>query len=199
DGPGASRTTSLSRGSQPRTAPKAGRPKSRARISPRRTAHRRLVARHGTCTCSTRRSHTASPERSPSGPPAGASVSRGSRGPPHPAPTNRQAALGDLATVRGHGDCVRHDQNADAPGEGDPNLRSNSLLGEEVANRVDDRRHRLVLGKGADRAWHGVSGYESRADERQEDERIGERARAVDGLGGEAGDDGKPRKSQGEQ
>ena len=42
-------------------------------------------------------------------------------------------------------------------------------------------------------------GHECRADERQEDERVGEGARAVHGLRGQAGDDGDPRQRQGEQ
>ena len=51
----------------------------------------------------------------------------------------------------------------------------------------------------AHRAGHGVGGHEGRADEGQEDERVGERAGAVGGLGGEPGDDGQPGQGRGEQ
>ena len=94
---------------------------------------------------------------------------------------------------------VRDDEDADAPGERDPDVAADRLLSEQVADRVDDGGHRLVLGEGAHRAGHGVGGHEGRADERQEDERVGERARAVHGLRGQARDDGEPGQRQGEQ
>ena len=92
--------------------------------------------------------------------------------------------VGDPAAVGGHGEDVRDDEDADTPGEGDPDVGAGRLLCEQVADGVDDGRHRLVLGEGAHRAGHGLGGHERRADERQEDERVGERARAVRGVRG---------------
>jgi hypothetical protein len=66
-------------------------------------------------------------------------------------------------------------------------------------------RSRMVLtmgatgwwsGEGAHRAGHGGGDDEGRADEGQEDERVGEPARAVDGGGGQAGDDRQPGQGQ---
>ena len=62
------------------------------------------------------------------------------------------ALLGELAAVGGHGEGVGDDEDADEPGEGDPDVGADRLLCEEVADRVDDGRYRLVLGEGA----HGV-------------------------------------------
>src|SRR5260370_1055072 len=73
---------------------------------------------------------------------------------------------GDFAAVDDHGEDVRDDEDADTPGEGDPDVGANWLLCEQVADRVDDRRHRLVFREGAHRAGHGVGGHECRADER---------------------------------
>ena len=56
------------------------------------------------------------------------------------------------------------------------------LLGKQVLDRVDDRRDRLVLSEDAHGTRHGVRGDESRTDERQEDQRVGESAGTVHGL-----------------
>src|ERR1700733_175749 len=73
------------------------------------------------------------------------------------------------------------------------------LPGEQVPDRVDDRGHRLVVGEGADQAGHLPGRHERRADERQEDERVGERARPVHALRGEPGNDRDPGQRQREQ
>src|SRR5665647_2975255 len=73
---------------------------------------------------------------------------------------SRDALLRDLAAVRDHGEDVRDDEDADAPGEGDPDVGADRLRSEQVADRVDDGRHRLVLGEGAYRAGHGAGGHE---------------------------------------
>jgi hypothetical protein len=58
------------------------------------------------------------------------------------------------------------DQRLDQDGSYHPDARGerrsvvvDPLLGEQVADRVDDGRHRLVLGEGAYRAGHGVGGH----------------------------------------
>src|SRR6516225_8769022 len=77
---------------------------------------------------------------------------------------------GDFAAIDDHGEEIRHDEDADAPGESDPDVVTDRLLPEQVADRVDNRRHWLVLGEDAYRARHGGGGHECRANERQEDE-----------------------------
>src|SRR5580693_3498877 len=94
----------------------------------------------------------------------------------------RDTLLGDLAVVGGHGEGVRDYENAEAPGEGGPDAAADRLFCEQVADRIDDGCHGLVIGEGAYRAGHGTGGHECRADERQEDEREG--SRAVRGLRG---------------
>jgi predicted ATPase/DNA-binding SARP family transcriptional activator len=111
----------------------------------------------------------------------------------------RDASLADPATVGGHGEGVRDDEDAEAPGEGGPDAGADRLLCEQVADRVDDRRHGLVVGEGAHRAGHRTGRHECRADERQEDQRIGEGPPALGGLRGQARDDGNPGQCQGEQ
>jgi hypothetical protein len=111
----------------------------------------------------------------------------------------RERTLGDPAVVGGHGQGVRDHEDAEAPGQGRPDAGADRLPGEQVADRVDDGRHGLVVGEGAYRSWHGPGGHEGRTDERQEDERIGEGARALGALRGQAGDDGDPGQGQGEQ
>jgi predicted ATPase/DNA-binding SARP family transcriptional activator len=106
---------------------------------------------------------------------------------------------GDLAVVDGHGEGVADDEDAKAPGEGGPDAGADRLSREQVADRVDDGCHGLVVGEGAYRAGHGAGGHECRADERQEDERVGVGAPALGGLRGQAGDDGDPGQGQGEQ
>ena len=54
---------------------------------------------------------------------------------------------GDPATVDDHRDKVRDDQDADAPGQGDPDVGAHRLAGEQGTDGVDDRGHRLVLGE----------------------------------------------------
>ena len=54
---------------------------------------------------------------------------------------------GELAVVRAHGERVGDDQEADAPGEGDPHVVAERLFGVQVAERVDDRGDGLVLGE----------------------------------------------------
>ena len=111
----------------------------------------------------------------------------------------RTVALGDPAAVRDDREGVRSQEEADAPGQRDPDVGADGLLREQAADRVDDRRDRLVLGEGAHRAGHRRGEDERRADERQEDQRVGERARPVDGLRRQAGDDGQPGQRHGEQ
>src|ERR1700680_2858996 len=105
--------------------------------------------------------------------------------------------LGDPAAVNNHGEDVRDDEDADTPGKGDPDVGADGLLCEQVADRIDDGRHWLVLGEGAYWAGHRVRRHECRADERQKDERVGECARAVHGLRGQTGDYSHPRQRQG--
>ena len=93
----------------------------------------------------------------------------------------RAAGLGNLAAVRAHGEDVRDDSMPTHQARAIQMSRADRLLREQVADRVDDRCHRLVLGEGAHRAGHGLGGHEGRADERQEDERIGERTGTVRG------------------
>jgi hypothetical protein len=57
-----------------------------------------------------------------------------------------RAALADPAAVSDHCEEVRDDEDADAPGKGDPDVGADGLLGEQVADRVDDGCHWLVLG-----------------------------------------------------
>jgi len=73
------------------------------------------------------------------------------------------------------------------------------LLGEQAPDGVDDGRHRLVLGEPRHGGRHAVGRYERRADERQEDERVRERARTVDGLRRQSRDHGEPSEREGEQ
>ena len=107
--------------------------------------------------------------------------------------------LGDLAPVGGHGEDVGQDEDAEAPGKSDPDVAADRLLGEQVLDRVDDRRDRLVLGEGPHGTRHGVRWDEGRADERQEDQRVGESGGTLHGLRREAGDDGDPGECQGEE
>src|SRR5215469_18386033 len=79
--------------------------------------------------------------------------------------------LRDLAVVGGNSEGVRDDEDADTPGERDPDISGDWLLREQVADRVDDRCHGLVLGERAHRTGHGASRHECRTDERQEDDR----------------------------
>ena len=52
--------------------------------------------------------------------------------------------LRDLAPVGGHGEDVGDYEDAEAPCEGDPDVGADWLLCVQVADRVDDGRHRLV-------------------------------------------------------
>src|ERR1700761_3058290 len=94
---------------------------------------------------------------------------------------------GDFAVVGGRGQGVGDDEDAEAPGKGGPDAAADWLLSEQVTDRVDDGCHGLVVGERTYRAGHRAGGHECRADERQEDERVGEGARAVYGLRGEPG------------
>jgi predicted ATPase/DNA-binding SARP family transcriptional activator len=107
--------------------------------------------------------------------------------------------LGDLPAVSGHREDVRDDKDAEAPGQGGPDAGADRPLGQQVADRVNDRRHRLVVGEGAHRPGHRPGRDKGRTDERQEDQRIGKRPPALSGLRGQAGDDGNPGQRQGEQ
>src|SRR3989337_2162311 len=91
---------------------------------------------------------------------------------PAPAPP-LETLLGDPAAVDDHGEDVRDDEDADTPGKGDPDVAADRLLGEQVADRVDDGRHRLVLGEGAYRAGHGPGRTEARMVKRRESGREG--------------------------
>ena len=46
--------------------------------------------------------------------------------------------LRNFAAVCGHGEDVRDDEDAEAPGEGEPDVGADRLLREQVADRVDD-------------------------------------------------------------
>ena len=64
---------------------------------------------------------------------------------------------GDLAAVDDHGEEVRDDEDAATPGKGDPDVCADRLLGEQVADRVDDGGHRLVFGERLSRTkWIAV-------------------------------------------
>ena len=54
---------------------------------------------------------------------------------------------GDLAAVGGDGEGVRDDEDPDAPGEGGPDAAADRVLREQVVDRVDDGRDRLVVGE----------------------------------------------------
>lgn len=56
---------------------------------------------------------------------------------------------GDLAPVGGHGEEIGEDEDAGAPAERDPDAGADRLLGEQIADGVDNGGHRLVLGEGA--------------------------------------------------
>ena len=73
----------------------------------------------------------------------------------HPRVVRLNAPSGETTPVGRHGDGVRDDQDAEAPGERDPQVGAHRLLRVEVADRVDDRRDRLVLGerRAPGRAW----------------------------------------------
>ncbi len=60
-----------------------------------------------------------------------------------------------------------------------PDIRTDRLLRQWIADGVDDRRGRLMFGEGTHGAGHGVGRYECRTDERQEYERGGESVRTV--------------------
>src|SRR5215217_4601978 len=64
------------------------------------------------------------------------------------ASTPLDALLGEQAAVNDHGEGARDDEDAGTPGKGDPDVGADRLLGEQVADRIDDGRHRLVLGEG---------------------------------------------------
>src|SRR5258706_14102226 len=79
---------------------------------------------------------------------------------------------GYFAPVGHHGERKGDEEDADAPGEGDPDFASDWLLFEQGSDRVDDRGDRLVFREGTHGSRHRGSGHECRADERQEDERV---------------------------
>jgi tetratricopeptide (TPR) repeat protein len=78
----------------------------------------------------------------------------------------RDTSLGDPAAVGDHREGVRDDEDAEAPGQGGPDAGADRPLGEQVADRVNDGRHGLVVGEGAHRAGHRAGRDEGRADER---------------------------------
>jgi len=96
------------------------------------------------------------------------------------------ALLGDLAAVDDHGEDVSDNE--------DPTHQARAIQ-MSVPTGCCANRSRIVLTmdvtagfrrrRAPDRACGG--GHECRADERQEDERVGERARTVHGLRGETG------------
>src|SRR5262245_12005693 len=61
---------------------------------------------------------------------------------------------GYFAPVGQHGERKGDDEDADAPGESDPNVVSNRLLLEQGSDRVDNRGDRLVFCEGAHGTWH---------------------------------------------
>jgi hypothetical protein len=65
----------------------------------------------------------------------------------HPQSRLSRLTLGDLAVVDGHGQGVGDGENAGTPGETDPDVGADGLLGEQVADRVDDGRDGLVVGE----------------------------------------------------
>src|SRR5205085_8610171 len=62
--------------------------------------------------------------------------------------------LDELATVDRHREGVRGDEHGDTPRQGDPQVGADGLPCVQVADRVDDGSHRLVVGEGPHRAWH---------------------------------------------
>src|SRR5690348_12487147 len=116
-----------------------------------------------------------------------------------PSSSPQKASSRGPTPVDGVGHDKGDDEDASAPGEGRPDVATDRLLGEQVTDRVDDGRHRLVLGERPYRAGHRRGGHEGRADERQEDQRVGKGARAVHALRGKAGDDRDPGQRQREQ
>jgi tetratricopeptide (TPR) repeat protein len=107
--------------------------------------------------------------------------------------------LGDLPAVSGHREDVRDEEDAEAPGQGGPDAGADRPLCQQVPDRVNNRRHRLVVGEGAHRPGHRPGRDKGRTDERQEYQRIGKRPPALSGLRGQARDDGDPGQRQGEQ
>ena len=91
--------------------------------------------------------------------------------------------IGDLAVVDGHRAKLGDNDDADHPGHRGRDTGAEGLLGEVVTDRIDDRRHRLVHHDGAHRTGHGVGRDEGSADEPQQDERLGERARTIESRG----------------
>lgn len=89
---------------------------------------------------------------------------------------------GYFAPVCRHGERIRDDDDADAPGECDPDVASNWLLFEQGPDRIDDGGGRLVFRKGAHGARHRIGGDECRTHEQQENDRIGEGTRPVRGF-----------------
>src|ERR1700694_1993630 len=79
---------------------------------------------------------------------------------------------GYFAPVGYHGERRGDEEDADAPGEGDPDFASDRLLLEQGSGRVDDRGDRLVFREGTHGTPPRGSGHGWRADERQEDDRI---------------------------
>src|SRR3712207_7120795 len=66
------------------------------------------------------------------------------------------------STVGGVRGDVRDHEDGDAPSHAGPDGGPHGLPGEKGADRVDDGRHRLVLGEGAHGAGHGLRGHEDR-------------------------------------
>src|SRR5260221_13818557 len=81
---------------------------------------------------------------------------------------------GYFAPVGPHGERKGDEEDADAPGEGDPDCASDRLLLEQSSDRVDNGGDRLVFREGTHGTRHRGRGHERRADERQEDERVRE-------------------------
>src|SRR5690348_7048741 len=87
---------------------------------------------------------------------------------------HRPITSGYFAPVDHHSERIGDDEDADAPGKGDPDLASDRLLREQVSDRVDNRGDRLVFREGSHGTRHRGRGHECRADERQEDDRVRE-------------------------
>lgn len=98
----------------------------------------------------------------------------------------RQVLL-HFSSVDRHRDAVGADEGTDAPRDGDPDVAADRLIREQAADRVDDGCCRLVLREPSHGSWHGVRRDERRAEKREEDQRVGERGRPIDGLRGQSG------------
>src|SRR5215210_7879137 len=65
------------------------------------------------------------------------------------------SARGD-PPVQGDGEGDEDHEYPQAPGEGLPAVRADGLVEQEGPHRIDNLRHRLVVGEGLEPSWHVV-------------------------------------------